>query len=230
MAAVVERAPDWNALPAATPEAVRTVLRRCLEKDPAHRLRDIRDVRLELNDALVSGPEVTAPAGLRAPVAPRCLDLGRGGCCRDWGDCLWPSLRTGVQKPGDETPRRSRHSSSPGLPLTTVCRPIPALSPDGRFVIYTSNKAGNFDLLHPACWRRQTRCRSPGTPRTTGSPTGRSTTRSSFGPSATAEACMSSHRPAATRRGSPRSARIHSGRRTAVPSCSRACLRRRDTS
>ena len=48
IAAVLEREPDWNALPAATPAPVRRLLRRTLEKKPAMRLRDIGDARLDL--------------------------------------------------------------------------------------------------------------------------------------------------------------------------------------
>jgi serine/threonine-protein kinase len=48
LGAVVRAEPEWSRLPADTPENVRRVLRRCLEKDPASRLRDIGDARLEL--------------------------------------------------------------------------------------------------------------------------------------------------------------------------------------
>ena len=51
IAEILERDPDWSALPAATPEAVRRVLLRCLAKKPQQRLRDIGDVRIEI-DAL----------------------------------------------------------------------------------------------------------------------------------------------------------------------------------
>ena len=37
IAAVIEREPDWNTLPAAVPPAVRRLLMRCLEKDPKRR-------------------------------------------------------------------------------------------------------------------------------------------------------------------------------------------------
>jgi Tol biopolymer transport system component len=50
IAAVLERSPDWTALPSATPPLVRHVLARCLEKNPKHRWRDIGDVRIELDD------------------------------------------------------------------------------------------------------------------------------------------------------------------------------------
>jgi len=48
LAAVVTCDPDWTALPANTPTAIRTLLTRCLEKDPKRRLRDIGDARLDL--------------------------------------------------------------------------------------------------------------------------------------------------------------------------------------
>lgn len=50
LAAVLNQEPDWNALPAATPEPIRTLLRRCLEKDRKQRLRDIGDAVLELQN------------------------------------------------------------------------------------------------------------------------------------------------------------------------------------
>ena len=48
IAAVVTREPDWTQLPAGTPPLIRTLIRRCLEKDPKERLRDIGEVRLAL--------------------------------------------------------------------------------------------------------------------------------------------------------------------------------------
>ena len=54
IAAILEREPPWGRLPDATPPAVRHLLRRCLEKDPKRRLRDIGDARVELEDALAS--------------------------------------------------------------------------------------------------------------------------------------------------------------------------------
>jgi serine/threonine protein kinase len=51
LAAVLRAEPDWNALPATTPWRVRDVLRRCLERDPSRRLRDIGDARLEMLEA-----------------------------------------------------------------------------------------------------------------------------------------------------------------------------------
>ena len=51
LAAVIEREPEWSALPGDTPANVHRLLKRCLEKDLRRRLRDIGDVRPELEEA-----------------------------------------------------------------------------------------------------------------------------------------------------------------------------------
>jgi serine/threonine-protein kinase len=50
---VLESEPDWTPLPRETPAPIRRLLRRCLAKDVAARLRDIGDARLEITEALV---------------------------------------------------------------------------------------------------------------------------------------------------------------------------------
>jgi serine/threonine protein kinase len=65
IAAVLRADPDWQALPAQTPERVREILERCLEKGLGGRRRDIGDVRLELEKELHGTPKtepVTAVA------------------------------------------------------------------------------------------------------------------------------------------------------------------------
>lgn len=52
IARILEREPDWSALPDSTPRRVRRLLERCLAKDMKRRLRDISDVRVELEDTL----------------------------------------------------------------------------------------------------------------------------------------------------------------------------------
>jgi serine/threonine protein kinase/Tol biopolymer transport system component len=56
LAKILEREPDWQALPAATPHAIRRLLERCLQKDPKRRLRDIADARSELDDDSIATP------------------------------------------------------------------------------------------------------------------------------------------------------------------------------
>src|SRR5438067_624951 len=51
LAGILRGEPDWKALPADTPPIVRSLLRRCLRKDPARRLQHIGDARIEIEEA-----------------------------------------------------------------------------------------------------------------------------------------------------------------------------------
>ena len=51
IAAILEREPDWTALPGSTPPKVRDLLQRCVRKDPKRRLHDVADARIEIQDA-----------------------------------------------------------------------------------------------------------------------------------------------------------------------------------
>ncbi|MHC4704866.1 MAG: protein kinase domain-containing protein, partial [Planctomycetota bacterium] len=64
VAHILERQPDWRALPQNTPANVKTLLRRCLEKESNQRLRDIADAVTEINETL-SSPPLTIPLRLR---------------------------------------------------------------------------------------------------------------------------------------------------------------------
>jgi serine/threonine-protein kinase len=65
LARVLERSPDWGALSATVPPAVRRTLELCLEKDPRQRFADIRDVKLALAGRL------TLPAAVATAVTAR---------------------------------------------------------------------------------------------------------------------------------------------------------------
>jgi sugar lactone lactonase YvrE len=62
LAAVVTSEPDWSALPPTTPPAVTRLLRRCLDKDPKRRLRDIGEARVALETPSADVEPVPAPA------------------------------------------------------------------------------------------------------------------------------------------------------------------------
>ncbi len=70
--AILHLEPAWSLLPPATPPAIRDLLRRCLEKDPKRRLRDVGDARLEVERVLsgrgepLPGAAGPAAAGLGA--------------------------------------------------------------------------------------------------------------------------------------------------------------------
>src|ERR1700693_691791 len=69
LAAVVRAEPDWNRLPESTPQSIRLLLRRCLQKDRRQRLQDATDVRIEIEDALAA-PATTSLTGAEQPPKP----------------------------------------------------------------------------------------------------------------------------------------------------------------
>ncbi len=70
LAFVITKEPEWNALPAGTPMSLRRLLRRCLEKDPRRRLRDIGDALHDIEEAGAPQPSPVSsasPCRARAP-------------------------------------------------------------------------------------------------------------------------------------------------------------------
>jgi serine/threonine-protein kinase len=139
LAAVLRKEPEWDALPDKTPMKVKRLLRRCLERDPGHRLRDIGDARITLEEVLAGDlgePEAVAPAA-----------AGPG----------WPLLFGAVAAAAvigaavGLLVERSMRPATPELPLLKFQIPVPdllttlatggttvAISPDGRRIAYTT--------------------------------------------------------------------------------------------
>ena len=99
LAAVIQSGPDWDALPRDTPPHMNAFLKRCLEKEPRQRVRDIGDVRLAMEGAFETavsaeqGRQDVEAAVARAQQGPdaatrlACGDLGsRRGVGRGRGD------------------------------------------------------------------------------------------------------------------------------------------------
>ena len=150
VAAILDREPDWQALPPGTPPAVLRLLRRCLQKEKDKRLRDIGDARLDLEE-LLGGP---APAGgegkQSAVIAPGHLTSGRGllGSRLFWlvvgglavGAGLWV---LGTTKPLAERPVvRLAIALPPPETVDDGAAPDVAMSPDGRQLAYVAARAG----------------------------------------------------------------------------------------
>ena len=70
LAKVIEREPDWAALPASTPPRLRELLNRCAKKDPKMRLQAIGDARIQIEELISGATEETATA-VKAPTAYR---------------------------------------------------------------------------------------------------------------------------------------------------------------
>ncbi len=138
LAGVLTRSPDWNALPAATPPPIRRLLRRCLEKDPRRRVRDIADAAIEIDEALI-GP--STDERLRAPaesparrgrwtIVVGALALLLVGLA---GAAMWLLSRT---PPATSIARFSVTLPS-GQLLAPLGEPVIAISPDGRRLAYS---------------------------------------------------------------------------------------------
>ena len=65
IAAILRDEPDWSALSSAPP-AIVVLLRHCLDRDRARRLRDFGDIRVWIDDASSTRFDVAAPASSRA--------------------------------------------------------------------------------------------------------------------------------------------------------------------
>jgi serine/threonine protein kinase len=72
LASILARDPAWEEIPRDTPASIRRLLRRCLDKDPKKRLRDIGEARIAL-DAVIAGVEEedSTPVETPPPVRPR---------------------------------------------------------------------------------------------------------------------------------------------------------------
>jgi Tol biopolymer transport system component len=140
IAKILERAPDWSALPSATPVAIRRLLVRCLIKDSKQRLRDAGDVRIEI-DAINEVVPGTSDGVVSAPVR-------RWRTWLPWaavaalaaGVTVWEVRRpTAIENPF-ATARFSRLTDWAGA------ESHPEISADGRFVAFLADREGQFDL------------------------------------------------------------------------------------
>ncbi|SPF45128.1 Serine/threonine protein kinase [Candidatus Sulfopaludibacter sp. SbA4] len=129
LAAVLRADPDWSALPAGLPSNLRTMLRRCLERDPKRRLRDIGDARLELEQPAADQPST--------PATPP----PRRGVLLPWIACAVLAIAAAAL-----AAIHFRETPAPA-PLMRFSVPAPdkgtfqnwlALSPDGRYLGFTA--------------------------------------------------------------------------------------------
>jgi serine/threonine-protein kinase len=143
LAAILEREPQWSALPPAA-ATFGPALRRCLEKDVKRRLRDIGDVKLFLDDAAVPRAAATAAPSRMAPrtvglaVATAFL-LGLIGATA----IAWP--RRAVALP--QRAVRFEVVAAPGSPLMTLAGRAIAISPDASHLVYTASRNGISQLM-----------------------------------------------------------------------------------
>jgi len=137
VAAILKTDPEWGGLPTELPGHVRTLLRRCLQKDPEKRLPHIGLVRIELDesaDALRAQEDVRAPRWHR--VGPWALAgallLGLAVAIGLWAP--WRPAESPVET-------RVDISTPAGVDPFSI-----AISPDGRLVVFAASEGGQSRL------------------------------------------------------------------------------------
>jgi Tol biopolymer transport system component len=140
---ILEREPDWSALPATTPAVIGRLLRRCLAKDPKQRLRDIGDIRIEIDaidEALPGVSDATMAPHASATTVARWLP--------------WVALVAFAASVGAWEARRPSTTAENPLANAQFTRLTDwegteggaEISPDGKFVAFLADKAGQFDI------------------------------------------------------------------------------------
>ena len=135
IAGILEREPDWTALPSGLSAETTRLLHRCLEKDMKRRVRDIGDVAADLEIA-------PAKAATRSPANARRRWLGwsvAATVVMVAAFATWWGFRAGPPAP-TAAARVERITYDAGLST------MPAVSSDGRLIAYASNRGGHGDL------------------------------------------------------------------------------------
>ncbi len=142
LAGILRAEPDWTFIPADTPPLVRSLLRRCLQKDPARRLQHIGDARIEIEEAQAEPVASFAPPSRRKPWLARAVAVAMVLVAAiAWGR-LWlretppaPVQRFAIAVP----------ASDPLVPHPT--NPDVTISPDGARLAYVARHADTTRLM-----------------------------------------------------------------------------------
>jgi Tol biopolymer transport system component len=157
--AVVNGQPKWSALPSATPTRIRTLLGRCLQKDPSKRLPHIGVARLEIEDgdtdplatAATNAAGLAGRARTTVPWALAIVGLATAGTLgavmlRHREAAPRGAVRFDLTTAGDVTLGHNvtGRGSGPAAPHF-------APSPDGRVITYVAYRTGQ----NPQLWVRR---------------------------------------------------------------------------
>jgi len=126
--AVLEREPNWQALPAKTPARVRELLRQCLQKDAGRRLRNIADGRRTIEKAQRGWNRWRVAAIATAALAMLAI-----------GTALW--LRFASARRSVPVTSPSEYTQITNFNDSAVA---PSLSPDGRMVTFKRGEDAFF--------------------------------------------------------------------------------------
>jgi Tol biopolymer transport system component len=138
LAEVVKAEPAWNGLSKSTPQAIRTLLRRCMRKDKRQRLQDAVGVRIKIEDAIAapkdSGATGAAPASRSKLPWAVAAALAMVATVMAWG--WWGATRPIEQKIQPHV--RLDVDLGPNVSFGSLSGADEILSPDGTRLVYTS--------------------------------------------------------------------------------------------
>ena len=159
LAAVMMKEPEWGRSPADLPSKLDNLIRRCLQKDPRQRVRDVGDVRLVMEGAFEGPAESVA----------RSVDHPRRSW-RAWAGAWLASVIaataasvvvvTYISRPAPLSVRRTHIATGVFIPPLTraVAGNRMALSPDGGTLVYVGvDESGTRRLYQRALSRYDTR-------------------------------------------------------------------------
>jgi serine/threonine protein kinase len=159
LASILKGEPDWEALPKDLPANVRTVLRRCLQKDRNLRFHEIADARIELSEAPAAYPS----EAVQAPRRPSLAWLVAGAAViflagilidrsllRHTQSLPSASVVTSTIKvePGHRLEGQARDMERPG-------RTAVAISRDGKFIVYSAIEENPGPQAKPQLYLRR---------------------------------------------------------------------------
>jgi len=149
LASILRSEPEWERLPADVPSSVRHLLRRCLEKDPLRRLRDIGEARIAI-DAILSGEaaEASIPAATPAP-SRRAVWIAAAAAVVVTAVATLAVVRS--LAPSSPKPMVRRFEAIRGTFDYSQSAP-PAISPDGSRIVFSRDGSlwvRRLDQLEP---------------------------------------------------------------------------------
>ncbi|NQV33932.1 MAG: serine/threonine-protein kinase [Phycisphaeraceae bacterium] len=151
LANILQTEPDWHALPQATPETIQVLVRRCLQKDPHQRLRDIGDAGIEIREALAR------PVGASVDSGPSLRTLWKGAALCVFAGLVvgviamfvglrgWrrPETSDGLSVHAQSSQPKRVHRLSMTLSPENPFLGGPRFTPDGRQLIYAAGTGGD---------------------------------------------------------------------------------------
>ena len=148
LAEVLKGEPDFSRLPASTPQSIRRLLRRCLQKDRKRRIRHIADARMEIDEAFSepeSGLLIIGSSRITRREALAWISVG-GLAIANAATAIWMN-----QTRNDEISIDPHYGTGfTGPDTATVPVPQFAISPDGETIVFAAAKSKD----QPELWVR----------------------------------------------------------------------------